>query len=265
MARAATIRAFLRQQRGLALFVIETFSNAPTWPFEYFSPINKFRPWYQRMWEPINPSEGETRSLVKLQTCRILLILRFVYNFLRYSWNFLSGERNEDSNIHRRIIIQKRGDEGFSINRFRYFSYSPISIIFPSLFSQNFHEILRRKDDDKAKESIQFWRLFHTGRLRKAWIRKWNSFLHRAEETFSSKESILRIGARPKLGASNVSQPEWKKGKDGSVTKRVPDKRVPNARARRRRIQHNDPPSLSRFDHLSFTGEISSFFPSQTL
>lgn len=49
------------------------------------------------------------------------------------------------------------------------------------------------------------------------------SFLRRARGTFSSKESILRKAGRE----SNVSQSGWKKGKDGSVTK----KRVSNARA----------------------------------
>lgn len=128
MARAATIRAFLRQQRGLALFVIETFSNAPTWPFEYFSPINKFRPWYQRMWEPINPSEGETRSLVKLQTCRILLIVRFVYDILRYSWNFLSEKKI-------RRIIQKRRRRILDRSIDSEFLYSSIPRLYSLFFS----------------------------------------------------------------------------------------------------------------------------------
>lgn len=67
------------------------------------------------------------------------------------------------------------------------------------------------------------------------------SFLRRARGTFSSKESILRKAGRE----SNVSQSGWKKGKDGSVTK----KRVSNARAlppRGGESQTTSPP-LQRF------------------
>lgn len=80
------------------------------------------------MWEPINPSEGETRSLVKLQTCRILLIVRFVYDILRYSWNFLSEKKI-------RRIIQKRRRRILDRSIDSEFLYSSIPRLYSLFFS----------------------------------------------------------------------------------------------------------------------------------
>lgn len=152
--------------------------------------------------------------------------------------------REENSAYHSKTKTK----DSRSINRFRVFIFFHPQIIFPFLFSQNFHEISTEKATTKRENRSNSGDPSTPVDCARRGSENGILFFIAQKKPFHRKNPFFGSAHVPKLGASNVSQPEWKKGKDGSVTKRVPDKRVPNARASRRRIQHDDPPPfLHRF------------------